>query len=288
MSAFTAFNGAEKPVEATIQVADQARPASAGKANNGQASMASSAVKSEPAKAPEPQKDTWSAPAPDRPSHYQRRSSYAEADNPHKRKRSDTDEIRRDPPPPAQQDRSPLEVTAQPAHSEPRMAYENRGRDYRRFAEDHLPRSDRWYASQNRNSQSGYEHQPSQQRSQQSQPAPSSRTPPVHTHSDDPSSGPNRREHGYSQMDEESESSPEADDHSGSVHATSPYGERRENGVILVDQEKKRKRNFSNRTKTGCMTCRKRKKKCDELKPECELPLLAADPGYPWSSLLRP
>jgi hypothetical protein len=32
---------------------------------------------------------------------------------------------------------------------------------------------------------------------------------------------------------------------------------------------KKRKRNFSNRTKTGCMTCRKRKKKCDELRPEC-------------------
>ncbi|RDW60942.1 hypothetical protein BP6252_12325 [Coleophoma cylindrospora] len=32
---------------------------------------------------------------------------------------------------------------------------------------------------------------------------------------------------------------------------------------------KKRKRNFSNRTKTGCMTCRRRKKKCDENKPEC-------------------
>lgn len=34
---------------------------------------------------------------------------------------------------------------------------------------------------------------------------------------------------------------------------------------------KKRKRNFSNRTKTGCMTCRKRKKKCDEARPECKL-----------------
>ncbi|KAF1986675.1 trimeric LpxA-like protein [Aulographum hederae CBS 113979] len=32
---------------------------------------------------------------------------------------------------------------------------------------------------------------------------------------------------------------------------------------------KKRKRVFSNRTKTGCQTCRKRKKKCDEAKPEC-------------------
>lgn len=32
---------------------------------------------------------------------------------------------------------------------------------------------------------------------------------------------------------------------------------------------KKRKRNFTNRTKTGCHTCRGRKKKCDEAKPKC-------------------
>ncbi|GAB7356316.1 hypothetical protein MBLNU459_g7113t1 [Dothideomycetes sp. NU459] len=32
---------------------------------------------------------------------------------------------------------------------------------------------------------------------------------------------------------------------------------------------KPRKRNFSQRTKTGCHTCRERKKKCDEAKPEC-------------------
>ncbi|KAL8842924.1 MAG: hypothetical protein Q9170_000328 [Blastenia crenularia] len=31
----------------------------------------------------------------------------------------------------------------------------------------------------------------------------------------------------------------------------------------------RRKRVFSNRTKTGCMTCRRRKKKCDEQHPEC-------------------
>ena len=37
------------------------------------------------------------------------------------------------------------------------------------------------------------------------------------------------------------------------------------------DQERKRrKRVFSNRTKTGCMTCRRRKKKCDEMHPECK------------------
>ena len=32
----------------------------------------------------------------------------------------------------------------------------------------------------------------------------------------------------------------------------------------------KRKRVFSNRTKTGCMTCRRRKKKCDEQHPACK------------------
>ncbi|RMZ79213.1 hypothetical protein DV738_g3523, partial [Chaetothyriales sp. CBS 135597] len=34
-------------------------------------------------------------------------------------------------------------------------------------------------------------------------------------------------------------------------------------------QVKKRKRTFANRTKSGCMTCRRRKKKCDEGRPEC-------------------
>ena len=66
--------------------------------------------------------------------------------------------------------------------------------------------------------------------------------------------------------------SPEADDqrqHYGE------YGPPRSSGV-QVDQDirKRRKRVFSNRTKTGCMTCRKRKKKCDELHPECEFPCL--------------
>jgi hypothetical protein len=32
---------------------------------------------------------------------------------------------------------------------------------------------------------------------------------------------------------------------------------------------KRRKRQFANRTKTGCGTCRRRKKKCDEAKPDC-------------------
>ncbi|KAK6351827.1 Maltose acetyltransferase [Orbilia javanica] len=42
------------------------------------------------------------------------------------------------------------------------------------------------------------------------------------------------------------------------------------NGPTTPGQpETKRKRIFSNRTKTGCITCRRRKKKCDEGKPHC-------------------
>jgi len=53
-----------------------------------------------------------------------------------------------------------------------------------------------------------------------------------------------------------------------SANPYSAYGhDRRE--MSASSDPKKRKRNFSNRTKTGCMTCRRRKKKCDETRPEC-------------------
>ncbi|KAK4496718.1 hypothetical protein PRZ48_012701 [Zasmidium cellare] len=48
-----------------------------------------------------------------------------------------------------------------------------------------------------------------------------------------------------------------------SIHFMSTLGNADDN------DPKRRKRNFSNRTKTGCHTCRTRKKKCDEGKPRC-------------------
>ncbi|ETN39018.1 uncharacterized protein HMPREF1541_07060 [Cyphellophora europaea CBS 101466] len=51
----------------------------------------------------------------------------------------------------------------------------------------------------------------------------------------------------------------------GSLHAVYPH----DPVTPATAQNKPRKRNFSNRTKTGCMTCRRRKKKCDEEKPIC-------------------
>lgn len=67
--------------------------------------------------------------------------------------------------------------------------------------------------------------------------------------------------------------SPDGDDQDDHDHDDHMYSgqytpEHRRDGV--VSDPKKRKRNFSNRTKTGCLTCRRRKKKCDEQKPECE------------------
>ena len=60
---------------------------------------------------------------------------------------------------------------------------------------------------------------------------------------------------------------PEEDDEHGQY---GDYGASRSS--VDLDR-KRRKRVFSNRTKTGCMTCRRRKKKCDEQHPECKLDL---------------
>ncbi|KAI1270131.1 hypothetical protein F5Y18DRAFT_414011 [Xylariaceae sp. FL1019] len=63
-----------------------------------------------------------------------------------------------------------------------------------------------------------------------------------------------------------SATSPDGDEGSILYGAYSPDQSR---DPVIHSDPKKRKRNFSNRTKTGCLTCRKRKKKCDETKPEC-------------------
>jgi hypothetical protein len=63
-------------------------------------------------------------------------------------------------------------------------------------------------------------------------------------------------------------------DNHGRSNAYGGYGiDRRE--MSAQSNPKKRKRNFSNRTKTGCMTCRRRKKKCDENRPECRFSISA-------------
>lgn len=43
-----------------------------------------------------------------------------------------------------------------------------------------------------------------------------------------------------------------------------------QHGSGIVHNESKRKRRFYHRTRTGCLSCRERKKKCDEQRPSCE------------------
>lgn len=64
---------------------------------------------------------------------------------------------------------------------------------------------------------------------------------------------------------------PDEEDRQGGYSGTpfSPSQQRKSSSSAQQSDPKRRKRNFSNRTKTGCLTCRKRKKKCDETKPEC-------------------
>ncbi|KAL8964668.1 MAG: hypothetical protein Q9183_004292 [Haloplaca sp. 2 TL-2023] len=61
------------------------------------------------------------------------------------------------------------------------------------------------------------------------------------------------------------------DDDDNHAHQYGDYGaSRTPQTQAQRDLERtRRKRVFSNRTKTGCMTCRRRKKKCDEQHPEC-------------------
>lgn len=67
-------------------------------------------------------------------------------------------------------------------------------------------------------------------------------------------------EHRKGDLDEEEHAHHPANDYGSTTEIT--------RAGVQVDV-KKRKRVFSNRTKTGCQTCRRRKKKCDEAKPEC-------------------
>lgn len=76
---------------------------------------------------------------------------------------------------------------------------------------------------------------------------------------------------------------PDDDDRPTSMPAGhSPSQQRRDPTALQQADQKRRKRNFSNRTKTGCLTCRKRKKKCDETKPECKLSIPLPPLGACW------
>ncbi|KAL8775693.1 MAG: hypothetical protein Q9209_000189 [Squamulea sp. 1 TL-2023] len=70
-------------------------------------------------------------------------------------------------------------------------------------------------------------------------------------------------------MHESQFGSPDDDDDHQHAQQYGDYGGTPRTQAQRDLERTRRKRVFSNRTKTGCMTCRRRKKKCDELHPEC-------------------
>lgn len=180
-------------------------------------------------------------------------TTYPDIDGPHKRKRSDADEVRRDrhPSTPAEQhERSERAERA----TESRDPYGTPQREYRSFADEGRERHDGWH-SRGREDLTAYD-QHRQSRGQSAQIT-------------DEQIGETLRRATASQLEGSDYGTSPDGDEPMSMYSGQYTPEQRRDGVIQSDA-KKRKRNFSNRTKTGCLTCRKRKKKCDEAKPECK------------------
>lgn len=264
MATFTALNGGASPqaTETNGGSAEGKRAGSAERVNGpAQPSSEQQAQQQPPSDAPTSQRERegWAAGGPghDRPSYPS--AHYPDIENSHKRKRSESAESpRRETPTHAERPQN--EARAERSqHSEPRDRdpYErhDRERDYRSHGDESRERErerqrerEPWYSPRERRDE----------REAYSQPASAA---PDSAHTDEQVGDALRR------ATEEYQSSPEGDDRSMGYGSYTP--EQRRDGVIQSDA-KKRKRNFSNRTKTGCLTCRKRKKKCDECKPECK------------------
>ncbi|KAI1179188.1 hypothetical protein F4777DRAFT_575218 [Nemania sp. FL0916] len=144
----------------------------------------------------------------------------------------------------------------QRSQAESRGAYESssRERDYRHYGEEQREQGESWYSQQQSRDRSLYESR------DLGGPASSQADDQVGDNLQRAASHPDSS-HDYPAT------SPDGDENSGLFSST--YSQDQSRDPVIQSDPKKRKRNFSNRTKTGCLTCRKRKKKCDESKPEC-------------------
>lgn len=240
MASFTALNGAEAKSPDAPSGSSAARRAASEERPDKQLPV----PESKGGEGPTSQREHWTSRGPEGASHQP--ANYPDAEmTSHKRKRSGSPEPTREP-------QSRLE---QPAESRDTYSTPRRGRDYRSYGEERREPHDMWYAQQGREDRGAYDQQAS------------AGTVPPQT--DEQAGDTHRR--GTSQVDSQHEypaTSPDGDDNP-SIYGGSHTPDGRRDAV--VSDPKKRKRNFSNRTKTGCLTCRKRKKKCDEAKPECKL-----------------
>ncbi|KAI6092125.1 hypothetical protein F4821DRAFT_279506 [Hypoxylon rubiginosum] len=238
MATFTALNGgepkgADRPSSSptSIRAASEERPARQITTQEPRVGESSAS-----------QREHWSGPSPDRPSYQP--ISYPDIEGSHKRKRSISDEPHREGPiardreqQPQAESRDPYSATTTP-----------RERDYRPYGDEGREHHESWYSQQgHQDSRSAYD----QQSSASVNPSPT----------DDHAGSPLRRSvtHADSQQDY-SATSPDGDD--ALMYGSSSYSAERKGDTMIQSDPKKRKRNFSNRTKTG-------KKKCDETKPQC-------------------
>ncbi|KPM36646.1 hypothetical protein AK830_g9908 [Neonectria ditissima] len=240
MSTFTALNGGSPKTSdpPTVIVTAEKSTASEERANR--------TASAPPQPTPDVSSNQRSAQNPERPAFQS--PNYADAESSHKRKRSDSLELRREHP---VQERTPETTSAPQQVIDSHEPYGTPQRDYRHYGDDQRDK-DGWYSQRDERS---YE-------SQQN----SATTP--HGQTEEQIGDALRRAAGQMNHDDYPQTSPEGDDNSINVYGGQYTPEQRRDGVLQHDA-KKRKRNFSNRTKTGCLTCRKRKKKCDEQKPEC-------------------
>lgn len=256
MSTFTALNGASSKLTEP--------PAAPGdKSSFTDERLASSASAAPTSAAPDPQaatatpqrdtqrdtqRDSWTPGSVERTIHV---ATYPpEPEGSHKRKRSASVEIRREVP---TQERTPDTATV-PPHAD-RDHYGTPQRDYRPYGDEQRERDkEAWYSHQARDDRNPYDTQQNSAISAQG--------------STEEQIGEALRR-ATSQMDHSdyTNTSPDIDDRS--ILYGGSYSDHRGDSILQHDP-KKRKRNFSNRTKTGCLTCRRRKKKCDEQKPECK------------------
>ncbi|KAI0420075.1 hypothetical protein F5X98DRAFT_362148 [Xylaria grammica] len=179
-------------------------------------------------------------------SHYQ--SKFSEVEGTHKRKRSIS--MERSHEAASTQDQDPR------SRAEPREAYGvPRDRDYRHYGEEQREHGESWSSQQpSRDDRNLYESR--------------DLSGSVPTHADEQSTDSLRRAASHADSGHDySATSPDGDD--SSMMYSGAYSQDQSRDPVIQSDPKKRKRNFSNRTKTGCLTCRKRKKKCDESKPEC-------------------
>ncbi|KAH7326054.1 hypothetical protein B0I35DRAFT_493821 [Stachybotrys elegans] len=212
-------------------------------------------------------RDTWATQPPERPSFQP--STYPEVDGSGKRKRSNSVEVRAES---QAREHSAERDTASPRAGS-RDPYGTPQREYRHLSDEHREKES-WYTNHIRDERSPYD---TQQNSATS----------THGHTEEQIGDALRTATSQADHGDYPQTSPDGDDRSLPLYGGSYTSDHRQD--ILQHDPKKRKRNFSNRTKTGCLTCRKRKKKCDEQKPECwqkpdnkatAVPLESKDPSY--------